>query len=358
MRVAIDNRAVIHSGIGNYSAILLSLLPQVNKDIETIAYEDNFAFNRQGFWNKYVNGLRRLIRDQIFLSSWMKKEKIDLFHNPRNTGVPFFHTGKVVVTIHDIIPHVFPKFYLGNIIERLYYEVMIRLSIYRSDKIITISEFSKQELIKYYQVPADKIVVIPLACSDKFRVLDQESIEKVKTKYQLERPYILTIGGSEYRKNVKTVLEAYDEEINKQYDLIVIGGSWRGRDLANEYKDKGGIKFLTGIPDDDLVALYNGAAVFVYASIYEGFGLPLLEAMGCGTPVIAANTSSLPEIAGNAAVYFVALDVVDLKNKTKNVLLNVKLKEKLIKQGFVRFHLYNWKYTVQKTSSIYKKILE
>jgi len=357
MRVAIDNRAVIHSGIGNYSAILLSLLPKVNKDIETIAYEDTLTVNRQGLWNKYINGLRRVIKDQITIFRWARKQNIEIFHNPRNTGVPIFCPCKVVVTIHDVIPHVFPKFYLSNYIERLYYECMIRLSIYRSDKIITISEFSKQELIKYYQVPADKIVVIPLACSDKFRVLDHESIEKVKTKYQLERPYILTIGGSEYRKNVKTVLETYDEEINKQYDLIVIGGSWRGRDLANEYKDKDGIKFLTGIPDDDLVALYNGAAVFVYASIYEGFGLPLLEAMQSGTPVIAADSSCLSEVAGDAAIYFKALSVEDLKRKLELTLREEKLKKDLVSKGFLRSQLFSWEQTVIKTYEVYKKLL-
>ena len=357
MRVAIDNRAVIHSGIGNYSAILLSLLPKVNKDIETIAYEDNLTVNRQGLWNKYINGFRRVIKDQITIFGWVRRQNIEIFHNPRNTGVPIFCPCKVVVTIHDVIPHVFPKFYLSNYIEHLYYEVMIRLSIYRSDKIITISEFSKQELIKYYQVPADKIVVIPLACSDKFRVLDHESIEKVKTKYQLKRPYILTIGGSEYRKNVKTVLEAYDKELNKQYDLIVIGGSWRGRDLANEYKDKDGIKFLTGIPDDDLVALYNGATVFVYASIYEGFGLPLLEAMQSGTPVIAADSSCLYEVAGDAAVYFRPVDVIELKKRIKAVLIDCRHCNDMISAGFARAQLYSWEKTIARTYEVYKNLL-
>lgn len=357
MRVAIDNRAVIHSGIGNYSAVLLSLLPQVNEDIETIAYEDTLTVNRQGLWNKYINGLRRVIKDQITIFGWARKQNIEIFHNPRNTGVPIFCPCKVVVTIHDVIPHVFPKFYLSNYIERLYYEIMIRLSIYRSDRIITISEFSKSELIKYYQVPAEKIIVTPLACSDKFRILDSENIEKVKIKYQLERPYILTIGGSEYRKNIKTVLKAYDVDLNQKYDLIIVGGSWRGLDLANDYKNTKGIKFLTGISDDDLVALYNGATVFVYASIYEGFGLPLLEAMHCGTPVVAANTSSLPEVAGEAAIYFKALSVEDLKRKLDLVLHDEKLKTNLVDKGLSRSQLFSWEQTMIKTCEVYKKLL-
>ena len=324
MRIAIDNRAVVHSGIGNYSAILLSMLPKVEKEVETVPYEDGLAFNRQGFWNKYVNGLRRLIRDQ-FMFRWVDKNNIDIFHNPRNTGVPVFKPFKIVVTIHDVIPHVFPQYYLNSWIERLYYEMMIRLSIYRSDKIITISEFSKQELIKYYNVPEEKIIVTPLACSDKCRVLVPEVVFSVTKKYDIKRPYILTIGGSEYRKNVKTVLEAYDDALASKYDLIIIGGSWRGLDLAAEYRGKPGIKFLKGIPDEDLIALYNGAAVFIYASFYEGFGLPLLEAMNCGTPVIAAEASCLPEVADKAALYFKPLDVNDLQEKIRKVLQDEKL---------------------------------
>ena len=128
MRIAIDNRAVIRSGMGNYSAILLSLLPEMDEEIKVLTYEDGLIVDRKGFVHKYVNLLRRVLGDQFTLPGWGSLNRIDILHNPRNMGIPFYHSFKVVTTIHDIIPHVFPQFYLSNFIERIYYEFMIRLS--------------------------------------------------------------------------------------------------------------------------------------------------------------------------------------------------------------------------------------
>ena len=164
-------------------------------------------------------------------------------------------------------------------------------------------------------------------------------------------------GSSEYRKNVKTVLEAYCGKFDASYDLIVIGGTWRDLDLTKEYANNKGIKFLTGISDEDLLALYNGAETFVFATFYEGFGIPLLEAMHCGTPVIAAKASCLPEIAGDGAEYFSALDVQDLRRALEHVLSNADYAAELVQRGFDRAKLYSWEKTVAMTYEVYKKVL-
>lgn len=356
MKVAIDNRAIAYSGIGVYSRILLNQLPQNGRNVSTIIYGDSIAVNRNGFWNKYVNGMKRVLRDQFTMSRWLQYNHIDVYHNPRNTGAPLYCRSKIVTTIHDIIPHVYPQFYLNSPVERAYYEVMIRLAIKRSDAIITVSEFSKQELLKNYDVGNTPIYVTPLACNEEYCV-NNDAVEKIRDKYNIHRPFIMTMGGSEYRKNVKTVLKAYCGELEESYDLIVIGGAWRGIDLPKEYADNKGIKFLTGISDENLLSLYNGAEAFVFASFYEGFGIPLLGAMNCGTPVIAAKASCLPEIAGNGAEYFSALDVDDLRRALRRVLGDKVYAAELVDRGFERAKLYSWEKTVAMTYEVYKRVL-
>lgn len=358
MKIAIDNRAVKQSGIGAYSKILLDMLPQQKGNPEVIPYGDLLTVNRSGFWNKYVNGLRRVLRDQFGIAKWQRENHLDLFHNPRNIGTALFNSCKVVTTIHDVIPHIFPQYYLNSPIERLYYEIMIRISIASSDKIITISNFSKQELMRIYRVPGSKIVVTPLACNEEFIESSKETIAQVKQKYGIKRPYLMTIGGSEYRKNVKTVLEAYKDMFNDEYDMIVIGGAWRGLDLSKDYTPEMGIGFLTRIPNEDLIALYSGTEVFIYASFYEGFGLPLLEAMGCNIPVIAAAASCLPEVAGDAVAYFSPFDVTELRNTINKVLHDDAYRNSLVEKGAKKRLEYSWEKVVEDTYKVYCDVLQ
>ncbi len=358
MKVAIDARAAAQSGLGNYTQVLLDVLPQNGRNIDVFPIVDNLDVNRSGFINKYVNSFRRVVFNQSGMIKLLKGQKVDLLHNPKNMGVPLFSPCKVVTTIHDVIPKAFPEYYLESFLEKLYYEAMIKTSINRSNVIITGSDFSKQELIKFYQVPTKKIEVIPLACSDAMRVIEPQAVQAVLQKYNITRPYIMTIGGSEYRKNVKTVIEAYLGEIEKDYDLVIVGGAWRKLDLHRDYADCKSLKFVQGISDEDLIALYNGAETFIFASFYEGFGLPLLEAMRCGTPVIAANASCLPEVSGDAAKYFAPLDSNELRNVLKEVLGDKELQQDMINKGFERQKLYSWEKTVVATFEVYKKVLE
>ena len=357
MKIAFDIRAIPQSGIGIYTKILKESLPLHADNIEVCDYTDGFSVDRKNIINKYVNSLKRLLRDQLTIDRWMKKNKVDIYHNPRNTGAPIICGGKIVVTIHDVIPHVLPQYYLNSPIERVYYELMLREAIYRSDAIITDSEFSKSEIIKYYHVNPEKITTIYLDCSDNFKPLAENVVSNVKDKFAIRRPYFLTMGGSEYRKNVKTVLATYEKYYKDNYDIIVVGGSWRNYDLSKSFGHIDGIHFLKGISDEELCALYNGAEIFIFASIYEGFGIPLLEAMNSGTPVVAANSSCLPEIAGDAAVYFEPLNCEDLRQALQSLLTNHSLKEKMIQQGFIRANYYDWNKTIAETYAVYKKVL-
>lgn len=355
MRIVLDDRALKFSGMGVYTHNIYTAIKHLEN--EAFLYNDNLSVSRSSFIEKYINFLRRQLNDQFMLVNFLDINKADLYHATRNTGVPFFSPVPVVVTIHDIIPHVFSQQYLNNILEKIYYEIAIRISIHRSAKILTISNFSKQELIKHYNVTPNKIEVIPLACNDAFRkITDSKHLQSIREKYSLNDNYILAIGGSEYRKNIERLIHVYNKNFTEKYKLIVIGGKWRDIDLRAQYASEK-IKFLTNIPEEDLIAIYNMAEVFVFPSFYEGFGIPVLEGMACGVPVVTSKVSSMPEVGGDAAVYFDPFDEKDMAEKIATVLDDSKLREQLIAKGFEQCKKFSWEKCCRATLEVYRDVV-
>ncbi len=356
MRIAIDDRAAKFSGIGIYTRNLAEYYAGFGH--VAFLYDDKLVVTRAGFVEKYLNFIKRIIKENTSLIKWLNQNEVAIYHVPRNIGAPLFTKIPVVVTIHDIIPHIFPSQYLGNILERIYYEIAIRVSIQKSDKIITISEFSKQELIKHYGVKPDKIVITLLAYNKAFRkISDVELLKPVKDKYNLNDKYLLAIGGSEYRKNMQRLINVYKKYFSTEYRLIVIGGKWRDVDLPGKYEKEKNICFLTNIPEEDLIAIYNMADVFVFPSFYEGFGIPVLEGMACGVPVITSSVSSMPEVGGDAAVYFDPYDENDMADKINCVLKDKLLRRKMIEKGLQKVKEYSWNKCAIETLKVYEDIL-
>ncbi len=355
MRIGIDDRAIKYSGIGVYTNKLRQMLAQTE---QVYTYEDNIDLNHAAGLAKYINFFKRVLKEQFTLPAWCKENKLDVYHATRNYGVPVFGSVPVVVTIHDVIPHVFPKQYLGNILVRYYYEAALRIAIWRAQKILTVSQFSKKELVRLYGVPAAKIVVTPIAASSAFKVLPQELLQQVRKRYALPKRYILTIGGSEWRKNVERLLKVHQKHFSADCELLVIGGAWRGHDLAAKYKDAAGIRFLSNLTEEDLVAIYNMAELFVFPSLYEGFGIPILEAMACETPVVTANVASMPEVGGSAAVYFDPLDEEDMAEKIKQVLDDEALCRQLVAAGRGRVRQYSWQSCAKATLAVYEEAVK
>ena len=357
MRSALDDRAIKLSGIGIYTRNLADNFIASGHDV--FLYDDKLVVTRAGFVQKYLNFLKRIFQENTLLLQWLRQNRAMVYHVPRNTGVPIFSTLPVIVTIHDIIPHVFPKNYLSNILERLYYEIAIRVSIKRSKKIITISEFSKQELIKHYGVKPEKIAITLLAYNRAFRkIQDSALLKQVREKYNLHDKYLLAIGGSEYRKNMQRLINVYQKHFSRAYKLIVIGGKWRDTDLPGKYASDNNIRFLTNIPEEDLIAIYNMAEVFVFPSFYEGFGIPVLEGMACGVPVITSKVSSMPEVGGDAAVYFDPFDENDMAEKIETVLNNEMLRREMIAKGLEKVKGYSWKKCAEATLQVYREVLK
>lgn len=357
MRIALDDRAIKFSGMGIYTKNLADNFNALGHTV--FLYDDKLVVTRTGFVQKYVNLARRIFKDNTLLQEWLRQNGAMVYHVPRNTGVPFFSYLPVIVTIHDIIPHVFPQKYLSNILERIYYETAIRVSIKRSDKIITISEFSKQELIKHYGVKPEKIAITLLAYNRAFRkIQDAALLKPIREKYNLHDKYLLAIGGSEYRKNMQRLIHVYQKHFSGAYKLIVIGGKWRDEDLPGKYATDKNIRFLTNIPEKDLIAIYNMAEVFVFPSFYEGFGIPVLEGMACGVPVITSNVSSMPEVGGDAAIYFDPYNEEDMAEKIGKVLHDETLRKTMIAKGLEKVKEYSWEKCAAETLQVYREVIK
>lgn len=359
MKVAIDMRALPRTGIGNYSQALLEGLPKLfPATIKTLPVTDEVIISRQKRQG-YIDRLRGLWWEQQKLPNILRKNQVDILHNPMNHGLPMKQVCKSVVTVHDVIPLVFREQYLKTFVERTYYNLALKVAMSRSSMIITDSTFSMNEIIKYLDVPIKKIRVIPLACGKEFKpVLEMNRLKNVREKFGLRRPFLLTIGGNEPRKNAVRLINIF-EGISEKYDvdLVVVGGNWRGNGFSKGILKANNVYFLGSVEQEDLVALYSAAELFVFPSLYEGFGLPILEAMACGSPVVASNTSSIPEVAGDAALLFDPRDQEDMNRIIVGILSSRETKEELKQKGLERAKKFTWESTLNQTREAYRDVL-
>lgn len=354
MKIAFDIRPVHFkgTGIGIYTKKIFEELKKRN--IEDYLFLDG-----------PVN-LNNTLKEKIFFNLWeqlklpftLKRAKAKIYHSTKNVGIPLFKTCKYIITIHDVIPYVFPKQYYPNKLKWLIYRFKTRISIMNSDVIITISNYSKNDIVKYLKVPPGKIKVIYLGFDNENDKPNIEEINKVREKFGIKNRYLLGIGGNEYRKNVGTLIKAYLElKDEKQIDmqLVVVGKPWN----SSKYPGgETGIVYTDYVTNEELLALYSGAEVFVFPSLYEGFGLPPLEAMACETPVIASNVSSIPEIVGDAAILVDPSDIQAIKNSIYCLYDNEDLKKKLIQKGLDRIKLFSWAETVNELEQVYRTLLQ
>jgi len=312
----------------------------------------------------------RLVEDKTII------EDDDLIHYPFFD--PFFLTlplkkaKPTVVTIHDVIPLIFPEYYPPGIKGSLKLQIQ-KFSLKSVKAVITDSENSKRDIVKYLNYPQEKIYVVPLAPSQVFKpITNQRTLDNLKKKYQLPENFILYVGDVNYNKNIPGLIKAFakfdkvnkaDKNNKEKISLVLVGKAFVDEKLAENKEIKKLINSLKldkkvirlgWLPDKDLVALYNLASVYCQPSFYEGFGLPVLEAMACGCPVVAANVSSLPEICGQAAIMVEANDIDDM---IKGLAEALRRKEELREKGFQQVKKFNWQKTAQKTYEVYQKVV-
>jgi len=267
-----------------------------------------------------------------------------------------------VVTVHDVSYEIFPDFFSPW--DRRLLSTFVPLSVRRAAKIIAPSEHTKNDIVKRYGIDGDSVVVTHYASDPRFKpISNRDQLLAIREKYGITREFILTVGNLQPRKNIARLIKALDrlrERHPTEYQLVVVGQpSWRAGETQRLLDDKGLREhvILAGyVPPDDLLLLYNAATLFVYPSLYEGFGFPPLEAMACGTPVIASNVSSLPEILGDGAILVDPNRVEALTDAMLRLLAEPTRLSALRARGFARSKLFSWEATARRTLLLYEEL--
>jgi glycosyltransferase involved in cell wall biosynthesis len=278
---------------------------------------------------------------------------------------PFLFGAPFVVTVHDLYHEHFPQYYPTRALARtrLYAHMTLR----RAAAIIADSEFSKQDIVRFHRIAPHKVTVAHLAADPLFRPIhDERQLAAVRARYGTGERFVLFVGALKPTKNLSTVIEAYvrlRRADATRHRLVLVGGTtaWLKEDIfaaarASGYGDE--IVFTGYVPDDDLVALYNAADIFVSPSLFEGFGLPPLEAMACGTPVVTSNTTSLPEVLGDAALMVDPHDVETLASTIATVLEDGALRARLSVQGLERAATFSWDATARTIAGVYRDVTQ
>jgi glycosyltransferase involved in cell wall biosynthesis len=367
VRIAIDARKLHDFGIGTYIRNLLKYLARLDQDTEYVLLcrpQDREAVLRLGpnFRPVVEHSKPYSLREQIMVPAHLLMEHADLFHEPHYVLPPLVPC-RSVVTIHDCIHLMFPQ-YLPNRIAYGYARASLWAAARRAERILTVSETSKADILRYCDVPADRIVVVHNAIDDRFNTPPTaEAIQRVRERYQLDGPFALYVGNIKPHKNLERLIDAFHIVLRSGYErlrLLIIGDQIskypRLRRAVDKYKLHKHVRFLGFVQDDTLAALYRLATVFVFPSIYEGFGLPPLEAMASGTPVVTSNTSSLPEVAGDAAVLVDPYSAESIADGITQVLSDESLRQQMSAKGLARAREFSWESSVQRIRDVYVEV--
>jgi glycosyltransferase involved in cell wall biosynthesis len=307
-----------------------------------------------------------LLPGLLTLGQWrirqaVRKQSLTLVHDPTGTAPLMLCPVKRLITIHDVFPLSFPGH--STALENIIYRFWLPYAVKHVDALITDSLQSKSDIQKFLHVSCEKITVIPLSAAKHFKGLAPLEINQVLTCYGITQPYILYVGSIEPRKNLLRLLAAFSLlcQWSPKFKLVIVGSPnlWKSSPAAQFAEQKGlndRVYFTGYVPDADLPALYNGADLFCFPSLYEGFGLPVLEAMACGTPVITSNTSSLPEIAGDAALLIDPYNIDAITAAMRRILEDSTLAQDLREKGLARARQFSWEKTAHQTLVVYEKV--
>jgi glycosyltransferase involved in cell wall biosynthesis len=364
MRVAIDARKLHDFGIGTYIRNLLRTLARLDRDTEYVLLCREMDMHVAAQLGANFRGVLESsdnysVREQIHIPYVLVRERPHVYHAPHYVLPPAVPC-RSVVTIHDCIHLMFPQ-YLPNRAAYIYARSLMWAAAKRSDRILTVSESSKRDIIHYFNVPPEKIVVVYNALDERFGTEPPpEEVARVRERYQLDHGFVLYAGNIKPHKNLVRLIDAFEglrRDGFEELKLLIIGdeiSKWPAlRRAVHKYKLHKHVRFLGFLPDETLHVLYRLAAVFVFPSLYEGFGLPPLEAMASGTPVVTSNVSSLPEVAGDAAVLVDPYDAVAIKEGIQRILTDPAFAAELRAKGLQRAREFSWERSVARTREIY-----
>ncbi|RMH03151.1 MAG: glycosyltransferase family 1 protein [Nitrospirae bacterium] len=282
----------------------------------------------------------------------------DLLHFPHDSSV-IWKRGKFLVTIHDVKPLLFPPFKSKWNLNRWLYQMFVPDRCQQADRILTVSQYSRKDLMTHLNLPPERISVV-------YQGVDTQTFHPLsaseKSSY-VGKKFILSVAGEDPTKNLETLIQAFAQlpsSLRETHELILAGDLRRRadlRELVGDLRLYNDVRFSGVVSEHELVRLYQQASVFVFPSLYEGFGLPVLEAMACGCPVICSNTSSLPEVAGESAYMFDPKDSGALARALEYVLTDAGMRKRLVEAGLARARQFTWEQTASELMAVYDSML-
>jgi glycosyltransferase involved in cell wall biosynthesis len=364
VRIGIDARKLHDFGIGTYIRNLLRQLARLDRETEFVVFcrdddRASLALLGENFRAVTESAANYSIVEQFRIPLALKREGVTLFHAPHYVLPPLVRC-QSVVTIHDCIHLMFPQ-YLPNRIALAYARTSIDLAARRATRVMTVSESSKRDILRFVDTEPDKIDVIYNAYDERFGVEPrEEDVVRVRERYQLHDEFVLYAGNVKPHKNLERLIEAFDLVRKRGLDhlkLVLIGDEISKyaalRRAVHQHQLHKYVRFVGYLPEETLAVMYRLAGVFVFPSLYEGFGLPPLEAMASGTPVVTSNVSSLPEVAGDAAVLVDPYDPHAIADGIHRVLTDEDLRRSLRQKGLARAKQFSWEQSVRRIREIY-----
>lgn len=372
MKFSIDARGINlykGSGIGTYTENLLRELLNIDtKNNYSIFWTGENYENYKKANSKIIFTSRKhgTFYENYYYPNYIEENNIDMHHIPQNgIGLNELYTSPLVVTIHDLIPYILPETVGRGYLQRFLRDMPLIVN--NSKIILTVSEYSKRDIIKFFPfVNEKKIFVTPLAANKSYKPLNKSTcIEYIKNKYSIDSPFLLYIGGFSTRKNVKELIIAFKKiqnSLKKDYKLVLCGSikdeGMKLQQLCKELLIDDKIIFTGFIPDDELPLFYNAAELFVYPSLYEGFGLPPLEAMSCATPVITSNLTSIPEVTKDCAILIDPFNKDELASSILNLLNSESLLQEYSQKGYKNSLDFTWRNTAIATLKAYEHVFK
>jgi glycosyltransferase involved in cell wall biosynthesis len=368
MRIAIDARKLHDYGIGTYVRNLLRQLARQDHDTEFVLLCHEVDCPTLAALGENFRAVREPARPYSAREQWsvpmdLRRERVALFHAPHYVLPPLVSCRKVV-TIHDVIHLMFPQ-YLPNRLAWAYARTFLWAATHQADRVLTVSETSKRDILRFFPIPSDKITVIYNGIDERFWTTPPEDqVTRVRERYQLDDPFVLYAGNIKPHKNLERLIDAFYRLRRDGFadlKLLIIGDEISKyatlRRAVHRYKLHKHVRFFGFVTDEMLAILYRLADAFVFPSLYEGFGLPPLEAMASGTPVVTSNVSSLPEVAGDAALLIDPYDPDAIAGGLRLVLTDQTLRAELKARGLARAREFSWERSVARVRDIYREVV-